>query len=109
MKVEFIRSGGFAGIRLARDFDTIALPAEQAQELEQLIDAVGFFDLPEPAAPSKAIPDSIEYRITVSSSEQTRAIVVTETTMPDKLRPLTDYLTRLARLGNAPRESGKTP
>ncbi len=107
MMIHFVRSGGFAGIRLVRDFDTSALPVEQAQALEQLVDAAGFFDLPDLAAATKPVPDSFEYRITVTSSEETRAIVVTDATMPDKLRPLADYLSRLAKLGKAPRESGR--
>ncbi len=105
--IQFVRSGGFAGLRLARDFDTSALPAEQAQMLEHLVDAAGFFDLPDAVAATKPVPDSFEYRITVTSSEATRAIVVTDTTMPDKLRPLADYLSRLAKLGKDPGQSGK--
>ncbi len=105
MKIKFVRSGGFAGIRLAGDFDTSVLPADRADTLERLVEASGFFDLPELAAPSKVLPDTIEYRITVSSSERTRAILVTETTMPAALRPLADYLLRLVKLGHPPKGS----
>lgn len=102
MKIEFVRSGGFAGIRLARTVDTAALPPTEAQKLENLVEGVGFFELPEIPQPPKAIPDSFTYRITVTSAAQTRAISVTENTMPAPLRPLVAYLTSLAKLGPAP-------
>ncbi len=102
MKIEFVRSGGFAGIRLARMLDTADLPTDEAQKLENLVESARFFELPEMAEPSRVIPDSIQYRITVTSREQTRAISITETTMPAQLRPLLDYLTSLAKLGHAP-------
>ncbi len=100
MKIEFVRTGGFAGLRFARTFDTGALPAPQAQKVVQLVQGANFFEMPDPATPEKAVPDSYEYRISVSSSTQTRAVVVSETTMPQQLRPLVDYLVSLIKSGD---------
>ena len=100
--IEFVRSGGFAGIRLARTVDTTELKAEQARRLQSLVDEAGFFELPEILPPSRVIPDSIMYQITIAAGEETRAITVTETAAPARLRPLLDYLTQFAKLGHAP-------
>jgi hypothetical protein len=47
MHIEFVRSGGFAGLRLAASIDSQHLTPEQASTLDKLIAAAGFFDLPE--------------------------------------------------------------
>ena len=102
MKIEFVRSGGFAGIRLARTVDTNDLPPDQAKKLESLVQGAEFFELPDIPQPSSVIPDSIMYHITVTAATQTRVFAVTDNTMPAQLRPLLDYLTSLAKLGPTP-------
>jgi len=101
MRIEFVRSGGFAGIRLARTLDTDSLPPDQADKLEHLVQEAGFFELPDIPQPNRVVPDSIMYQITVTAATQTRVFAVTENTMPAQLRPLLDYLTSLAKLGPA--------
>ena len=38
MKIKFVRSGGFAGVRLALELDTAELASEEAAHLAQLIE-----------------------------------------------------------------------
>jgi len=95
MHIEYIRSGGFAGIRLAGSFDTEKLPPEQAATLGKLIDGAGFFRLSEQIKPTSPVPDQFEYRITISSADQTHSVVVGESVVPTGLRPLLDFLTTL--------------
>ena len=99
MHIEYVRSGGFAGIRLAGSFDTEKFPPEQAATLGKLIEEAGFFRLSEQIKPASAIPDQFEYRITISSTRQTHSVVVDESVVPASLRPLLDYLTTLAISG----------
>ncbi len=102
MKIDFVRSGGFAGLRLARTFDTGELPPAQGQKLEELVESADFFGLPDPApAPSQA-RDVFEYRLTISVREQTRAMVLSDGSMPDKLQPLIAYLVSLVKGAAAP-------
>ncbi len=97
MRISFVRTGGIAGIRLARDFDTDDLPPAQASELQQLVDSARFFDLPDIPPPAARIPDSLEYRISVSDGARTRAFVVAEHSVPADLRPLITYLVSLVK------------
>ncbi len=97
MRISLVRTGGIAGIRLAREVDTDELPAEQAGELKQLVDSAQFFDRPDTPEPAARIPDSLEYRISVSDGARTRAIVLAEHSVPDDLRPLVTYLVALAK------------
>ena len=96
MRIEFVRSGGFAGMRLAATIDTQDLPAGQGATLEKMIAETGFFDLPEQIKPASPGPDRFEYQVQVSSAAQKHSINVSESVMPERLRPLFDLLTSLA-------------
>lgn len=96
MHIEFVRSGGFAGIRLAGSFDTQQLLPEQAATLDKLIEDSGFFSLPAQIRQSSPTPDRFQYQVVLSSAEKTHSIMVDESVIPDRLRPLLDYLTTLA-------------
>jgi hypothetical protein len=95
MYIDYVRSGGFAGIRLAGSFDTEKLPPDQAATLVKLIEGAGFFRLSEQIKSSSQVPDQFEYRITFTSAEQTHSVVVDESVIPASLRPLLDFLTTL--------------
>ncbi len=96
MRVDFIRTGGFGGIRLTTSVETTQLPPDQAVTIHKLLDDSRFFDLPENIAPPRPVPDSFQYRLTVASAEQTHTVTVSDTACPDSLRPLIDYLTKMA-------------
>ena len=95
MHIEYVRSGGFAGIRLAGSFDTEKLPPEQATTLGNLIDGARFFRLSDQIKPTSPVPDQFEYQVTISSAGQTHSVVVGESVVPTDLRPLLDFLTTL--------------
>ena len=69
MRVDFIRTGGFGGIRLTTSVETTQLPPDQAVTIHKLLDDARFFELPENIAPPRPMPDSFQYRITVASAE----------------------------------------
>jgi hypothetical protein len=96
MQIEFLRTGGFAGLRLAGSFDTAKLRPDQSTILDKLITDSGFFDLPEKIKPTSPGSDQFVYRVVISSSGQTHTISVDESVVPGPLRPLLDYLTTLA-------------
>lgn len=96
MRIDFTRTGGFAGIRLTTSVETTELPPDQATNLHQLIDNAGFFNLPEKLMPDKPAPDRFDYRLTVASAQQTHSIEVNDAAAPQSLRPLLNYLTTMA-------------
>jgi hypothetical protein len=96
MKITFVRSGGFAGMRLALDLDTADLPAHEAAQLLQLIDEARG-DLHD-ASNSRAAPDRFEYRLAFDLEHGERvAHTLCEPEVPDSVRPLIEQLTYLAR------------
>ncbi len=96
MRIDFTRTGGFAGIQLTNNVDTAELPPDQAAALEKLIGEAGFFSLPERLMPDRPVPDRFEYEVTVTSGEQTHTVVVNDAAAPASLKPLLNYLTTLA-------------
>ena len=101
MKIDFGRTGGLAGLRLSVAFDTNSLTSEQAAEIEKLVVSSRFYELPPGTKQEASTPDRFEYRVRISSPARgAHAIVVGETTVPDGLRPLLDYLTALAMRGH---------
>lgn len=100
MKIDFVRSGGIGGFRLALVFDTETLPAEEASRIAQLVEGSGFFDLHEGSAGRTPAPDRFEYRLAIQSQVWGHhAVVLHESGVPDEMRPLLDLLTGMAMRG----------
>ena len=96
MKINFERSGGFAGLKLAFSLDSDSLPADDAAALKKLVEDTDFFNLPEPEA-GRGHPDGFQYAITVEQDGQQRTLRVSENMLPEKLRPLVNDLSIRAR------------
>ena len=58
MRVEVVRSGGFAGRVLRWEVDLEALPADAAAELRALLDTA-----PQWAPPEVSVPDGFSWRV----------------------------------------------
>ncbi len=99
MHIQFARSGGFAGILLTANVDSQGLSQGESALLEREIMDASFFDLPAQIKSASPMPDRFEYQITISSSQRTHTVTVSESLVTDTLRPLVDHLTDLARTG----------
>lgn len=96
MQVLFERTGGFAGLRLSISVDSQSLEQEELEQLQDELIRADFFHLPtmidEPIG-----ADRFEYRISVEWGEQSHSVTVSETAIPDDLRPLVNRLERMLR------------
>jgi hypothetical protein len=99
MRIQFERSGGFAGMRMGTTVDTHSLSAEKAQNLQDLVEAANFFGLPATIQSSGEGADRFQYNITVESEGKSHTVEVGESAVPESLRPLLNQLTTLARSG----------
>jgi hypothetical protein len=100
MQIDFGSSGGVANQELAYRTDTSTLPAEQAKELERLVESSGVFDLQQnDMEPKVAIgrADVISYRLTLSDGSRQTTLWFNDVTAPVSLRPLVAFLQKLAR------------
>lgn len=97
MKIEFERTGGFAGLTLKKVIDSDKLPPEDANKLHQLIEASDFFKLPEAISTSKPGVDQFHYTVTVDASGKKHTVDVDEAAVSTKLKPLLQWLNATAR------------
>jgi len=96
-RVKFERTGGFAGIRFAADFEPGDLPDDQARQLLDLLDDLDFDELPEQLMASENVPDGFTYSITVESNKRTHTVTTGDASAPDEMQPLFDLLTKIAK------------
>jgi hypothetical protein len=96
MQIQFVRSGGFAGLRLATTIDMDDLPEAEAHELLEALDSAHFFSLPEQFMDAGA-PDRFQYEITVDDGDRQHTVQAGDASLPDHLEPLVRVLERYAR------------
>ena len=81
MRIRYEKEGGiayFPGLSKAIDIDTEQLPAAVRSELERLIEATNFFDLPAVSPPPRGAADYRQYKITVTTSKRGHTVQLTE-------------------------------
>jgi hypothetical protein len=96
MKIQFERTGGFAGLRLGCEVDITTLPTHEAQAIQDEVESANFFELPA-HLPSRSGADRFTYRIEVESAGKKHTVEFGEEAMPEILRPLVQRLNILAR------------
>ena len=95
--INFERTGGFAGIRIAADIEVDDLPDEQKEQLLELLDEVDFEELPKRLAGEMPIPDGFVYSISVESGKKEYSLMAGESALPEDLHPLIELLERIAK------------
>jgi len=95
MRIEFARTGGFAGISLRVAFESGALPAGERKTLELLIEQSRFFELPADLASPQ--PDAFQYDLVIESDGNRHEVRADDLAAPEELKPLLRKLTELAR------------
>ena len=96
-RIKFERTGGFAGMRIAADFELEDLPEDQAERVRELLDDVDFDELPEKLMKGRPVPDGFNYSITVESEKGEHTVTTSDTSAPEKIQPLLELLYQIAR------------
>src|SRR5262249_5561649 len=97
MRIQFARTGGFAGMPLSVLIDLDTLPAAESQRLRDLIDSAGFFALPAVMTTSVPGGDRFQYTLTIETPERRHTVEIHEAAAPPPLRPLLEWLTSAAQ------------
>ncbi|HET6822866.1 MAG TPA: protealysin inhibitor emfourin [Anaerolineales bacterium] len=96
-RIKFERTGGFAGMTIARDLKPDDLSQEQVHRLSELLDDLEFENLPEQMTGSESMPDEFTYTITVETRRGEHTVVTGDASAPEKMQELLQFLNRLAR------------
>ena len=95
MHVQFKMDGGFVYLPARSEpttIDTDELPADEAEELERLIEAAGFFELPQTSSPPRGAADYLRYTISVTTPERSHTVQLTDPIEDPHVRALVEYL-----------------
>lgn len=95
--INFKRSGGVVGLRPQSVIDTDALTTKEAELVNKLVEEAGFFDLPAmPESPDRGA-DRFQYHINIADKSREHSITVYESSLPEKLKPLLEWLQKASR------------
>jgi hypothetical protein len=100
MRVRFKMDGGFVYLPARSEpttIDTDDLPTEEAKELEHLMEAADFFELPETSSPPRGGADYLRYTISVTTPERSHRVQLTDPIEDPRLQALVEYLEAKAR------------
>ena len=95
LRIEFQRSGGFAGLTMRTEVDTSELPPEDAEVFERLVgclEASGVGDEPPPGQ-----PDRFQYELTVTRGKESRRFQLAEQDLTPEMLELVSLLVERAR------------
>lgn len=99
-RIRFERTGGFAGLRLAANFDVDELSEDQVRTLTDLLDDLDFAELPENLSSESSMSDDFTYTITVESRKWSHTVITGDVPDDEKMHELLEILNRLARKKN---------
>jgi hypothetical protein len=100
MRVQFQVSGGvgyFPGRAAPRSIDVDALPESDRTALKALIDAAGFFSLPQHLAAPRGAADYQTYQITIEDGGRRHTVAVADPVATPELQKLIEKLRSIAR------------
>jgi len=104
MKIQFERSGGFAGTTVSVDIDSDSLSESDSRLVMSLVEQARFFSLPVRVARAEQSrgADQFVYRITIEKDGRRHTVETTDGDAPPTLIPLLDWLNGAARRARSP-------
>lgn len=97
MRIQFERSGGFAGMLVRANLDTAFLSPEEADKLQKMVEEASFFELPGQLSSPSPGADQFQYKVSVEEGDRRHTVETSDQAAPDSLRPLLRELTVRAR------------
>ena len=96
VRVDLVRTGGFAGMTLRASADTADLPAAEASDLAALVDRLDLADLAERAKRPVRGADRFQYDLTIQSGQSRHRVSLPENAVSADLQALVSWLLRHA-------------
>jgi emfourin len=97
MRVKFVQSGGIVGSARACELDSSRLPADDARELHELVQASGILATGEFEKLSSEGRDLRLYEIQVENGPAVVTVTFDDHTLPAQARPLVSFLRSKAK------------
>jgi len=97
MRIRLERTGGFAGMRREVALDTETLPSDEARKLQEMVNAAGFFNLPEKFPLPERGADYFVYRLAIEAEGKKHTVEISEPAATPELRSLFQTLMKLGK------------
>jgi hypothetical protein len=97
LRIDFTRSGGFAGVTFETSVDTGELTPEEREEAERLVSVVEAAEVPEGTRPGV---DRFQYDLTITRGSDSKHLSVGESDLTPELKALSNWLLERARRGD---------
>ena len=95
--VHFQQTGGFAGLSRSLEFSSDTLSVQEQKQLHKLIKDSDFFEIRIDNKENDKSRDQFQYEILIKQNDREGSISVSDSNMPESIRPLIDYLSRKVR------------
>jgi hypothetical protein len=96
-RIEFERSGGFAGISLKTSVDSRAISPEEVRKFDELLDRIDVTTLTNSSEAAATQADQFQYDLTIEHGGKREHLTVRERDVPKELRPLLERLLERAK------------
>jgi hypothetical protein len=97
LRIDLVRSGGFAGLETTVSLDAATLPREEADELGRLVDRADLPRHPRPPGPPPSGADRFQYDLAIVRGDERRTASLTEADLTPELRKLVRRVLELGR------------
>ena len=95
LRIEFQRSGGFAGLTMGTKVDTAELPPEEARVFDRLVESLEKSGVGD--SPPRGQPDRFQYVLTITRGKESRRFQLAEQDLTPEARELVNLLVERAR------------
>ncbi len=95
MKVNFRKSGGFAGMFSGCEFDTSVQKDAESSELEALVESSGIMSLTDKRV--EQARDVFLYTFAIESNGKSHELTLDQLSVPAELKPLLDFLLKRSK------------
>ena len=97
LKIDFKRSGGFAGVELTTCVDVDELSEDESKDVRAMVERLDLDRIPQDPSSSPGVPDRFIYELKIEHGERTVDVCVGEAELPEDLKPLVRDLEKRAK------------
>lgn len=96
LKIDFKRSGGFAGVELTTRVDVDELTEDESKDVRAMVERLDL-DRMQDSSSGPGVPDRFVYELKIEHGERTVDVCIGEAELPEDLKPLVRDLEKRAK------------
>lgn len=97
LKIDFKRSGGFAGVELTTCVDADELSEDESEDVRAMVERLDLDGMPRGTGPGPGVADRFVYELKIEHGDRTVDVCLGEAELPEDLKPLVRDLEKRAK------------